>query len=333
MNMETIPGRADDNVFPIPVVTLSGWGNLLAATSKDLSIFLTGIWCSDDNQTFTIIRQNHPLLGSGGLLTLADHGDLEMASDDFLILFWFKATNTGTTYMTKSTGNDSFSFETTAAGLPKFTITDSGSDSASVTGTKNVNDGEWHQIGISGDRNIALGLTIYVDGVLNGTQTSGDLTDVGSVTGGATALIWTGPAAGLALSTFAIYHATDAFTLANNVALTEVVRTYNEGVGLKFTGSETDITWAANLDEGTGATCVSNPAGGSDGTLSVDYTWTAGGVPWQSVKDKTVAMPNLFELRTDESFTFPHAIKIGRSCPLDIKTSGAADFILFGFIT
>lgn len=334
MNMLTIPGRSnEENIFPIPVVAQNGWANLLPATSKDMSYFLTGVWCSDDNQTFEIYRQNHPLLGSGGLLTLANDSDLQMGNTDFLFIFWFKATNKSTVYMTKDTGpNNWFKFETTSSGTGKFTITDAGGDTASVTGNKNICDGNWHQVGISGDRNVILGLTIYVDGILDGTQTSGNLTTVGTVNGSAVALIWTGPADGLALSTYGFYKGADAFTLANDVALTEVVRTFNEGVGLKFTGSETNITWAANLDEGTGAPCISNAAGTSNGVLSVDYTWTPGGVPWQNVKDKTIAMPNLLLLRTDESFAFPHAIKIGRSCPLDVKTSGAADFVLSGYI-
>lgn len=332
MNIYTIPGRSnEENIFPVPVVNLTGWRNLLLAPSKDMSYFLTGVWCSDKDAYFQIIRQNYPALATGETLTLADHADLEMASVDFLFIFWFKATNTSTTYMTKATGNDSFSFETTSAGLPKFTLTDGNGDTSSVTGQKNVNDGTWHQIGFSGDRNVAKGLTCYIDGILSATQSSDSLVDVGSVTGGVTALIWTAPAAGLALSTYGFYKGTDAFTLTNDVALTEVERTWNEGVGLKFTGSETNITWAANLDEGTGIACVSNPKGGSDGVLNTG-TWIAGGVPWQKVSDKSIGRPNLLKLRTDESFVFPHAIKIGRSCPLDLWTSGAADLVLFGFI-
>jgi hypothetical protein len=136
----------------------------------------------------------------------------------------------------------------------------------------------------------------------------------------------------------------------------DILSDYNSGIGKKFSGSETGLQCAFNLDEGIGTVAydVKNDAS-NVGTIT-NESWvpfkqngaTAAvevqGVPFE---ETTVALDiemlddmgkfwtgleSATGVHMNTIVTFPHAIKIGRNNPLRIlETDGTADLVLFGY--
>jgi len=316
----------EPNKWPVQLQSgAAGVFNLLTAPSPSMSYFLDGVIGSTASQTFKILRPSHADLLATKLWTIADHADVDIAAnEDFLFAFWIKLASGGkskTIFSKDNSSADRYRFTTSAAGLPVFFCDDAGTDDCTVTGTTNICDGQWHWIGIGGDRDVVQGLTMYVDGAAEATNAvADDFTDVGAF-GTAADVVWTSPTGGMSLSTFGLYTGT-AFTAAAQAI--EVARLYNGGYGLLFEGTETNLTFACNMTDGEGVDTLA-----IKGTTTATFdavTWTAGGVPFINAD----AMETLIDIVSNVQGAFAHPIKIGAGAALQIETSADIDLLFFG---
>jgi len=355
----TMPALPQEN-WPVGHLNagVAGAKQLLDAPGNGRSHYVTGFMLSGggDADGFTLLRRDCLVFNAAAdTLTMADHGtDFDWgtlaAGGDFAIEFWMNLPATTAAIPNLVTrgdeASDGWNIELTAASIIKFTIHDS-SNAATITGTKAIDDGQWHHIVCEVDRNSATGMRIYIDGVLEVNSVgTGDCTAVTLTLDGGTTVVMTGVnSMTFYISTVGMYIGTSAFLSAATI-----LSNYNAGIGKKYSGSETGLVVGFNTDEGSGTAChdVLNDANNVV-TLS-GVSWapskrngstdavTVNGVPLRE-SDSLQALPQIMtgDLNTNgvmgnTAVTFPHAIKIGRNNPLRIlETDGAFSLVLFGY--
>lgn len=348
---EVNPGA--DNRWPVS--HLSGAAStkmLLSSPGNNRSHYVTGFILTGGATAdgFHILRQNCIVFDAVEILTLPDEGtdfnwDTKAANGDFSAEFWInlEATTLAVPLLLDCGDHtaNGWRIELTAASLVKFTI-DDGTDTAIITATTAIDDGEWHHIVCSVDRSETDGMQIYVDGVADATAV--DPTGVGDAVNPGDDIVMTGAASvTFYISTIGIYQGSGAFLDAS-----EVRTRYNSGIGMKYEGDESGLFVGYNTDEGIGTTCydILNDDGNKI-TLAGSVAWSPSrqngataevneaGVPFNS-RDMMRAVGK-FWTGYGAAFggvpiTFPHPIKIGRNCPLSIlETSGTFDLIMFGY--
>jgi hypothetical protein len=306
-----------------------------ASPGINASYYITGFLMTGgaDGDGFSFIRRaSVNFTGATDTLTVSDNAALEPGTGDFSIVFGIKTTDVSLSGVISKddASDDKYVVEIDANGHLKCTIGD-GTDTAPITSYNPINDGSWHEVVISCDRSETDGFNLYIDGVQAAAAV--DATAVDSITGGAIDLICTGSAGKtFYLSTLGIYKG--GFLTAAQAKTRWGTDGSRAGCGSKFTGSETNISFAVNLDEGTGTTATDLVAS-NDGTLA-NTAWEDGsGLP---VDDHTLGKSVKYACGVGAAFSgygmaFPHAIKIGRNNPLRIdETNGAFGLTLFGIV-
>ena len=312
---------------------------LLTAPGNNRSYYLTGFLLSGGKTAdgFNVLRNSCiDFDAAGEKVQVADNAVLEPATGDFSIELWVNvdATTSAIADMFhKDDGSDQGYFGELVAttSVFKFTMGD-GSNTATISSTTAIDDGEWHHIVISNDDSGSDGLNLYLAGVSDATAV--DATAAVSCTGGTTVFTLNGAAS------TQWYCSTYGFYKAGFLTAANALSRYNLGVGYKYTGSETNISYAMNIDEGVGTACY-RKAGAANGAIT-NATWASDGIP---IDPDTLSVIDIIhcanETQVDATgsytipttcITFPHAIKIGRNNPLSIlETDGSYTLLLFGF--
>lgn len=357
MGQEVNPGAS--NRWPVSHLNgaVAGVKMLRSAPGNTRSHYVTGFIMSGakDPNGFHLLRQDCLFFDSTDSLSLADHStDYDWANaaanGDFSCEFWMKLEATTAAVPNLVTRGDEdadgWNIELSTGSLITFTIHD-GTATQEIIGATVIDDGEWHYIVCSVDRSSTTGMNLYVDGVADATAVSPAA--VSKVMEGGSTIVVTGVASEkIYISTIGIYVGSDAFLDAG-----EVRTRYNSGIGLKYEGDETGLIAGFNTDEGSGSSChdIKNDVGniGSlTGTAWVPSRQNGAtaeineaGVPF-SLQDMMRAVGKFRcggggagATAVDEIgvfIKFPHPIKIGRNCPLNIlETVGAFDLIVFGY--
>lgn len=349
---EVNPGAS--NRWPVSHLNAgtAGVKMLLSAPGNTRSHYVTGFIMSGGAAAdgFHFLRQECLHFNSAtDTLSMADHStDFDWgtaaANGDFSAEFWMNLSATALAVpnlMTRGDeASDGWNIELTAASLVKFTAHDS-SDSATITGATAVDDGEWHHIVISVDRDSTTGMQIYIDGEADATAV--DPTDLALTLDYNTTIVMTGVASeDIYISTVGIYIGSDAFLSAS-----EVITRYNSGIGLKYEGDETGLVVGFNTDEGESTACHDIKNDASNVVTLSNVTWiparqngataeiNEAGIPFDS-RDM-MRRVGKFHCGIGTNFgglfvKFPHPIRIGRNCPLNIlETDGGFDLIVFGY--
>lgn len=341
-----------------PVIHLNaataGVKMLLSAPGNTKSHYVTGFTMSGggDADGFHFLRQNCLLLDAAAdTITLTEDGttfdwDTKTNNGDFSLELWinYEATTAAAPALVKTGDetNNGWLLETSAASLLTFTF-DDGTNAATITGATAIDDGEWHHVVVSVDRSSTTGVNLYVDGELDATAVN-PATVANAVNAGANIVVTGVNSETIYISGLGIYLDADGF-----LTQAEVRARYNSGIGMKFEGDESGLLVGYNLDEGIGTSCydIKNAAGniivlsgpswvpsrqnGATAEINVD------GIPINE-QDMTVAVGK-FHCGVGSAFggfpvIFPHPIKIGRNCPLNIlETNGAFSLIVFGYTT
>ena len=334
--------------------TALGVEMLLSAPGNDRSHYVTGfiLTGAKDPNGFYLLRQNCIVLNAvGDTVTLTEDGTtFDCAANDFCAEFWINLEATDAAIPSLMlTGDpdgaaDGWLIELTAASLLEFTIHD-GANGATITGTTAIDDGEWHHIACGVDRDSATGMQIYVDGEADATAVDATAVD-GTVSAGGNIVITGVNNETFYISTIGIYVGAGAYFTA-----IEARTRYNSGIGLKYEGDELVLIVAYNTDEGIGTACYDILDKIANVIALNTVTWAPSrqvgataevnvrGVPHNS-RDmmrhvgKFTCGGDLLsgEHRGNVFIKFPHPVKIGRNCPLNIlETIGDYNLILFGY--
>lgn len=169
-------------MMPVLAGVLGGGGS--KHPMMTLWLQLNGTTVDDSGTGNTGALVNSPSYSDGGVLlngttqyiTVADADSLEMRLVDVTLFMRFKTVGTGTYQLVtkRSTAGGSYDGYNLAIVSGKATTafrhTATANTDIVVTGASNVNDGGWHSIGATYDRD--ANLTLYVDGYADGTPAS-----------------------------------------------------------------------------------------------------------------------------------------------------------------
>lgn len=356
---EVNPGAS--NRWPVSHLNagVAGVKMLLSAPGNTRSHYVTGFIMAGakDPNGFHLLRQNCIFFDTTDTLTLPEHStdfDWDTATNDgdFTCEFWMKLEATTAAVPNLVTrgdeDSDGWNIELSTGSLITFTIHDGTHAAAAITGATVIDDGEWHHIVCVVDRDSTTGMNLYVDGEADATAV--DPTAVVDDMDGGTTIVLTGVASEeIYISTIGIYIGSTGGALSAST----VKSRYNSGIGMKYEGDETDLVVGFNTDEGSGSSChdIKNDAsnvGTLSGTAWVPSRQNAAtaeineaGVPF-STQDMMRAVGKFRcggggagATAVDEVgvfIKFPHPVKIGRNCPLNIlETIGGFDLIVFGY--
>ncbi len=328
---------------------------LKAAAGKNASHFITGYLLTGGATTdgFHLLRRSCIEFTTTDTWTIADGGTVldiaAAATGNFTFEVWLKipTASAATNILTRGDpGVEGYTFEVTSGGLLKFTARDA-ANAITATGTKVLNDGNWHYLAVSVTRASATGLVLVVDGVQE-TLSAGSASTTAmtaAIDSGITTAVQTGTSSKTHyLGPLGFYNgASGALSVAT------MLSNYNDGNGRKYDGSETGLACAYNNDEGisTANHDILGTAGvvvTSSGTQNVPYKRvgaTAGVTeswnPKDNAAEEELPAVGKFVAGIGTAFNgvgmmFPHAIKIGRALPVSIlETDGGADLLLFGY--
>lgn len=337
--------------FPISHVNLNTAGvkELAPAPGNAQCYYVTGFYmtAATVSDGFSLLRRNCiELSETTDYLTVTSAAGIIPTTVDFSIIIFVKIPTTITTIPKiyhKDDGSNKGVIVALASGYPKITIGD-GSDTSTVTSSYYISDGNWHMIAVTCDRNVATGLYIQVDGHTREATSGGanDVTAVGTIDNTTDLTIY-------GVATYDWYLGPVAYFDGADGLLTQaaVNLLWNKGIGVKFSGTETGLSWAINCDEGISTTSYDVLAT-SNAALSGAPLWPPFRASAATAKDDTCGPPFDNEVMgfvgefasgaiTTQGgipsicMTFPEAIKIGRNNPLRIlETNGQFDLILFG---
>jgi len=355
MGQEVNPGA--DNRWPVSHLNagVAGVKMILSAPGNTKSHYVTGFMMggAKDPNGFYLLRQNCVLLNAAAdNIALTEDGttfdwDTKTNNGDFSLELWinYEATTAAAPALVKTGDetNNGWLLETSAASLLTFTF-DDGTNDATITGATAIDDGAWHHIVVSVDRSSDTGLNLYVDGELDATAV--DPTGVANAVNPGANIVVTGVnSEEIYISALGIWLDADGFLSAS-----EVTSRYNSGIGLKYEGDETGLLVGYNMDEGIGSSCydIKNATGniialtGTPWVPSRQNGATAevneAGVPFNS-RDMMRAVGKFEcagaargQVGATVFIKFPHPIKIGRNCPLNIlETIGGFNLMVFGY--
>ena len=357
MGEEVYPGMSER--WPVSHLNggVAGVKMLLSAPGNSQSHYVTGFIMSgaEDPNGFYLLRQNCVLLNAAAdNISLTEDGttfdwDTATNNGDFSLELWinYEPTTAAAPALVKTgdEANNGWLLATDAASLLTFTF-DDGSNDATITGTTAIDDGEWHHIVVSVDRSSTTGVNLYVDGVMDAAAASNPASVTAAVDAGAHIVVTGVDNEEIYISGLGIYLDNNAF-----LTLAEVRTRYNAGIGMKFEGDESGLLVGYNMDEGVGTACydIKNATGniialtGTPWVPSRQNGATAeineAGIPFnsrammRSVGRFSSSADILASTHRGIAFIkFPHPIKIGRNCPLNIlETIGSYDLILFGY--
>jgi len=347
MPQETRPMRPEDG-SPISHTNAGSAAITKLADSPgiNLSYYITGFILSGagNGDGFSFLRRDAlTFTAADNTIIVTDSADLEPAEEDFAIVFGIKTSDHTLASMIskwEAAGvGKGFNVEILNTGQVKVTFGD-GSATTDITSYNKINDDNWHQVIVNWEYQEASGegLNLYIDGELAATAASNK--SLGTIEPTANFVVCGSDSKSFDISTLALYK-------GQTLSSAEIAALWNDGVGHKFTGSETGLTGAWNIDEGIGTDHQDLTINNNDGT-SLNTTWGNNGVGFpidpHTLKQTITYSGGIIDLYPSATgndyagvipiavVNLPHAIKIGRNNPIFIsETDGGFGLELYVF--
>jgi len=343
MSMEVRPMKPIDGMpYSHTNAGSAAFTHLVDSPGINQSWYVTGFILTGGGTAdgFSFLRRMSILLASGSdTIIFADNAALEPGSGSATIEFGIRTSDVSLgTMIFKTTGSpiNGYNIEVDSGGKLKATFGD-GTNTASITSWNKINDDNWHHVVINYEYQQSNGINMYIDGKIAATAVSN--ASVGACDGTTANLVMLGSAGkDVYFSTLGIYKGgilSDA-TIAARAGLANLEEDF--ACGSKFVGNETNLTFAVNLDEGTGsgAGACNDLVGSVDGDLT--GTWTDGeGLPIDPYTLKETIKYNTGILTSSGVISssvviLPHALKIGRNNPIRInETDGGFGLEIYAY--